>query len=120
MQGGKRLVCLPQNGLPLFHRLPSNQSANLRSELLPSPSKYACARSSEDALNGRTATIVRYGVFTPSRYQVLSLLFSGSQPAFKEEAECLFSAHNFNGKKRADGHCPMNVTKRKRLTLARK
>jgi hypothetical protein len=105
MQGGKRMVCLPQNGLPSFHRLPSNQSANLRSELLPSPSKYACAGSTDDASNGRTATVVRYGVFTPYRFQVLSLLFSGSQPAFKEGAESLLSAHSLMGlgQQRADG-----------------
>ena len=96
MQGGKRMVCLPQNGLPLFHRLPSNQSANLRSELLPSPSKYARAGSMDDTSNGSTATAVRYGVFTPSRYPVLRLLFSGSQPAFQEGAEYLFSAHSYN------------------------
>ena len=96
LQGGKRMVCLPQNGLPLFHRLPSNQSANLRSELLPSPSKYARAGSVDDASNGRTATAVRYGVFTPSRFQVLSLPFSGSQPAFNKGAESLFSAHSYS------------------------
>ena len=97
MQGGKRMVCLPQNGLPLFHRLPSNQSANLRSELLPSPSKYARAGSSDGALNGRTARALGHGVFTPSRYPVLSLLFSGSQPASKKGAESLFSAHSLTG-----------------------
>src|SRR2546430_17371221 len=93
MQG----VCLPQSGLRLFHRLASNQSANLRSELLPSPSKYACAGSMDGASNRRTATVVRYGVFTPSRFQVLTLPFSGSQPAFNKGAESLLSAHSLMG-----------------------
>jgi len=97
VQGGQRMVCLPQSGLPLFHRLPSNQSANLRSELLPSPSKYASAGSMDDASNGRTARALGHGVFTPSRYPVLSLLFSGSQPASKKGAESLFSAHSLTG-----------------------
>ena len=97
MQGGKRMVCLPQSGLPLILLLPSNQSANLRSELLPAPSKYTCAGSMDDASNGRTPATPGYGVFTPSRYPVLSLLFSGSQPASKKGAESLLSAHSLMG-----------------------
>ncbi len=106
MQGGKRMVCLPRNGLALFHRLPSTQSANFRSELLPTPSKNARSRAMDDTSNGSTAATTGYGVFTPARYQVLSLFFSGSQPAFKAGAECLFSAHNFNGKRERTDTAP--------------
>ncbi len=114
------MAWLPPNGLLLSHRLLQTKVRICASELLPSPSKYARAGAMDDTSNGSTATTDRYGVFTPYRYQVLTLLFSGSQPAFKEGAECLFSAHNFNGKRARTDTAPMNVTKRKRLTLARK
>ena len=106
MQGGKRMAWLPPNGLLLSHRLLQTKVRICASELLPSPSKYARAGAMDDTSNGSTATTDRYGVFTPYRYQVLTLLFSGSQPAFKEGAECLFSAHNFNGKRERTDTAP--------------
>ena len=121
MQGGKRTVCLPPNGLPLFRRLRSNQGANLRFELLPSPSKYACGGLTADTSSGVIVATATYGVFTPYRFQVLSLLFSGSQPASKKGAEYLLSAHNLMGLNwTTESVRTMNVTKRKRLVLTRK
>jgi len=94
MQGGKRMVCLPQNGLPLFHRLPSNQSANLRSELLPSPTKYACAVSMDGASNSSTATPARYGVFTPSS---LEFTFFGFSTVFQKRSKVPYSRRATHG-----------------------